>query len=264
MADDASQRIEDALNLIVNLTDKSGNMKKELKKSVHEAVSNLRNLIFALKSDLQEKTEENNRTQNEVNLLKDAMQKWESTSTKRQVAPSVTSRPGLYSRGTADAAPLIGAKKKQFSEVLSGKNEERHKLTVKSKENQSTEQIKKLKTKIGPVNMKIGIRTFKSLKNGNVLIEADSKEEIERLHSQIRDKCGNQIETYIQKRRNPRLIIYNGPEAVTPENAEDIILAQNPDLKLQEGDIQTKLIFKSKRNTRNLVTEANSHTDAAK
>jgi len=45
---------------------------------------------------------------------------------------------------------------------------------------------------------------------------------------------------------------------VTPENAEDIILAQNPDLKLQEGDIQTKFIFKSKRNTRNLVTEANS------
>jgi hypothetical protein len=46
MADDVSQRIEDVLNLIVNLTDKSGNMKKELKKSVQKAVSNLRNLIF--------------------------------------------------------------------------------------------------------------------------------------------------------------------------------------------------------------------------
>jgi len=201
MADDVSQRIEDALNLIVNIMDKSGNMKKELKKSVHETVSNLRNLIFALKSDLQEKTEENNRTQNEVNLLKDALQKWESTT--RQVAPSVTSRPGLTSRGTADAAPPIGAKKKQFSEVLSGKSEERHKLTVKSKENQSTEEIKKLlKTKIDPVNMKIGIRTFKSLKNGNVLIEADSKEEIERLHSQIRDICGNQNETYPEEKKS--------------------------------------------------------------
>jgi len=148
-ADDVSQRIEDALNLIVNLTDKSGNMKKELKKSVHEAVSNFRNLIFALKSNLQEKTEENNRMQSEVNLLKDALQKWESTSTTRQVAPSVTSRPGLTSRGTADAAPLIGEKKKQLSKVLSGKTEEGHKLTVKSKENQSTEQTKKLlKTKI--------------------------------------------------------------------------------------------------------------------
>jgi len=125
---------------------------------------------------------------------------------------------------------------------------------VKSKENQSTEEIKKLlKTKIDPVNMKIGIRKFKSLKNGNVLIEADSKKEIERSHSQIRDKCGDKIETYIQKRRTPSLIIYSVPEAVTSENAEDIILAQNPDLKLQEGDIQTKFIFKSIRKTRNIV-----------
>jgi len=71
-------------------------------------------------------------------------------------------------------------------------------INLKSKENQSTEEIKKpLKTKIDHVNMKIGIRTFKSLNNGNVLIEADSKEEIERLHPQIRNKCGNQIETHI-------------------------------------------------------------------
>jgi hypothetical protein len=65
---------------------------------------------------------------------------------------------------------------------------------------------------------------------------------------------------YIQKRINPRLIIYNVPKAVTPENAEDIILSQNPDLKLQEGDSQTKSIFKSKRNARNLVIEVNSQT----
>jgi hypothetical protein len=69
---------------------------------------------------------------------------------------------------------------------LSGKNEERHKLTVKPKDNQSAEEIKRLlKTKIDPVNMKIGIRTLKSLKNGNFLIEADSKEEIEILNTQI-------------------------------------------------------------------------------
>jgi len=35
MADDVIQRIEDALKLIVNFTDRNGNMKKELKKSVH-------------------------------------------------------------------------------------------------------------------------------------------------------------------------------------------------------------------------------------
>jgi hypothetical protein len=132
---------------------------------------------------------------------------------------------------------------------------------VKPKDNQSAEEIKKLlKTKIDSVNMKIGIRTFKSLKNGNVLIETDSKEEIEILDTQIHDKWGDQLEINVHKRRNPRLIIYKVPDAVTPENAENIILAQNPDLKLQEGGIQTKLTFETKRKTRNLVIEVNSQT----
>ena len=45
-----------------------------------------------------------------------------------------------------------------------------------------------------------------------------------------------------------------------PENAEDIILAQNPDLNLQEGDIQTKFAFKTKRNIRNIVIEVKPQT----
>jgi preprotein translocase subunit SecD len=108
--------------------------------------------------------------------------------------------------------------------------------------------------------MKIGIRTFKSLKNDNVLIEADSKEAIEALNSQIRDICDYQLEINVQKRRNPRLIIYNVPDVVATENAEEIILALNPNLKQQEGDIQSKFIFKTKRNIRNLIVEVNAQT----
>jgi len=67
--------------------------------------------------------------------------------------------------------------------------------------------------------MKIGIGTFKSLKNGNVLIEADSKEVIELLNTQIRDNCGEHVEGNVHKRRDPKLIVYNIPDAVTPENA---------------------------------------------
>jgi len=50
---------------------------------------------------------------------------------------------------------------------------------VKPNDNKTAEEIKKLlRTKMDTVNMKIGIRTFKSLKNGNVLIETDSTQEI--------------------------------------------------------------------------------------
>jgi hypothetical protein len=109
-----------------------------------------------------------------------------------------------------------------------------------------------LRTKMGPGSMKIGIRTFKSLKNGNNLIEADSKEEIELLNMQMQDKCVDQIETKVQKRIIPRLNIYNVPDAV---NAEDTILVQNPDLNLQDGDILTKITFKPKRSIRSRVIE---------
>jgi hypothetical protein len=103
--------------------------------------------------------------------------------------------------------------------------------------------------------MKIGIRALKSLKNGQVMIEADTKEELELLNSQIYDTCGDQLEVNIQTRRNPRLIIYNVPDALTPDNAEGIIIAQNPDLNLHKGDIQAKYSFKTKRKTRNLIIE---------
>ena len=73
-------------------------------------------------------------------------------------------------------------------------------------------------------------------------------------------KCGDHVEAKVHKRRDPRLIIYNVPDAVTPENAEDIILAQNPDLNLQEGDIQIKFAFKTKRNIRNIVIEVKPQT----
>ena len=154
MADDVSQQIVNALNLIVNTMDKSGNMEKELKNTIYEAVSNLRDLIFILKSNLIEKTEENNQMRNEVKQLKDTLEKWKYTPSVRQVAPSVVSSPGLTSTGTAVTAPPIGGKKKLFSEVLSGKIEARHKLAVKSKQNQSTEEIRRLlKSIIVPVNM---------------------------------------------------------------------------------------------------------------
>lgn len=112
-----------------------------------------------------------------------------------------------------------------------------------------------LKSSIDPVDIKIEIRTFKSLTDGKVLIEADSKDDIDMLNSQIQDKCGDRLDTNIQKRRNSRLIIYNIPDEVTLENVADTICTQNSALALNKGDITTKFIFKTKRKERNLVIE---------
>jgi len=59
MADEVSQNIENALNKIVNTTDQSGNMRKELMKTIFETVSTLRNLFNKMKGMLDEKTRQN-------------------------------------------------------------------------------------------------------------------------------------------------------------------------------------------------------------
>jgi len=50
------------------------------------------------------------------------------------------------------------------------------KLTVKSKSGHNIEHMKTLvKTKVNPVGMKIGITTFKGLRNGRLLTETHNK-----------------------------------------------------------------------------------------
>jgi len=110
-----------------------------------------------------------------------------------------------------------------------------------------------LKTKFDSIDIKIGIRTLKSLKNVQVLIEAVRKESLEILNSQLHDKCGSQLEINLQRRRKHRLRVYNVPDALPIEKAEAIILAQNSELKLQEGDIQTRYTVKTRKKTTNLV-----------
>ena len=59
---EVSRNIEEALNVIVNTTDKSGNMKKELKKTIYETVITLRNLFIKMKVMLEEGTKQKHQT----------------------------------------------------------------------------------------------------------------------------------------------------------------------------------------------------------
>ena len=95
---------------------------------------------------------------------------------------------------------------------------------VKSKINHPGELIKNIiRTSIKPTSMKVGIRAFRYLRDGRVLLETRSKEEIELLHTNINDKCCQMLEVNIQEFRNPNIVIYNVPEEVIIENAEEII-----------------------------------------
>jgi len=92
--------------------------------------------------------------------------------------------------------PSKGRRRKLFLEVLKDGGDEQYKITLNAKDNnKSWEQIKlQLKKDIKPTDIKVGIKTLKTFRDGRILIEAGSEEEINSLSSAISAKCGEQLE----------------------------------------------------------------------
>jgi regulator of replication initiation timing len=103
MADDISLQIDNALNAIFTVTEKSGNLKKELRYEIHETISHLRKLVATLKNELTVKMDKNNKMSIEVKQFKDALDK-KSTTPSRLVATSVNRNTALTSHGTVVSA----------------------------------------------------------------------------------------------------------------------------------------------------------------
>jgi hypothetical protein len=157
--------------------------------------------------------------------------------------------------------PSISGANKLYSEAVNTSVDKRYKLLVKSKLNLSTEAIKNaLKTNVNPTVVKVGVKSFKSLKDGRVLIEAGTSEEINLLNTSIRDKWGEDLQVTVTKLRKPRIIVHNVPQEVTVANLEETLLAQNPELGLVSGDIEARFTDRIKRGLVKMVIEVGSET----
>jgi hypothetical protein len=240
MADDVNAAIGAALNTISSTAQSSSNMKKELKHTIFGNVSTLRKLFV----QLIEISERSNKKISEMEKLANHTMVEQrgaanSRSKRAQGAPSIISRQELAKIGDRQVAPTRMGQTNLYSEVLGGKTKQsRHTLTVTSKEGQPPDAIKDLlKTKINPTDIKVEIR------DGRVQIETGSKEEIDSLQRDINDKCGDNVIVNVHKLRNPRLVIYNIPEDISTENIEDTLIAQNPELNLEAGDIIPKFTY---------------------
>ena len=113
---------------------------------------------------------------------------------------------------------------------------------------------------MNPTEMKVGVSTFKSLKNGNLMIQAGSRNDMEVICRNINEKCGKEMEAKGSKLWNPRMIVYRIPEEAQEENIKNSILAQNSELNIQDTDLETKFIFLDGRGNKNLVIVANPAT----
>jgi len=87
--EEVEDEIENILNLVV-LTERSGNMKKELKQTIYETVGTLRNLFVQLKNKRDQKTSKISVLVAEVDKLKTDLQVLTDQARKVQGEPSVT------------------------------------------------------------------------------------------------------------------------------------------------------------------------------
>jgi hypothetical protein len=242
IADEVSDGIEDALNLIVNTTDQSGDMRKGPKHTIFETGSTLRNLFVKLKDIRDSKSAEISKLEKQVNTMKAHLQEYcgrkakshgmafvihnyePAGTTAGTVAPpgDGEGNPKSESAGTTArrVEPSGNGERKLYSEALDGvKKLKRFQLTLKTKLNQLPATIKELlKTKVNPTEMKVGINTFKLLKKGTVLVETNSKEEIETMEKEVNTKFDGELEANIHKVRKPRLVIFNIPEDIPTTN----------------------------------------------
>ena len=224
------------------------------------SVSTLRHIFVNLKNSAAEHMGKIAQLENEVKTVRAELQGNRAANQPVRYPPSMN-RMGETPASGAKHGPPSSGDTRLYSEVTRAGVQKRYRVLVKSKSSQSPETIKSvLKTNINPTEMKVGIKTLKSLNDGRVLIEVGSINETNILSSNIRDKCGGELEVNVPKLRKPRIIIRNIPQDITTENLEETIRAQNPNLSIKPGEIAAKFKFRTKRGDTNIVIEVGPET----
>jgi hypothetical protein len=120
---------------------------------------------------------------------------------------------------------------KLYSDIVAERDEKKFTLTHRTKGNHTPEGIiRVLKEKVNPVEIKVGITSLKTLRNGRVLIEAGRKTEINLMGDNIRKECTQTLVVNMQTLRKPRMIILNTPTEITLENILEILTQQSSEL----------------------------------
>lgn len=136
------QRTECDLKIVLNVTEKSGNLRKDLKQDIVDSVSILRKFFFNLKNSGEEQTIKIDQLEGELNKVKAELR-------DSRVA-NLTGR-ALQCRGRIGQTPTssmqnqlpsFGGANKLYSEAVNTSVDKRYKLLVRSKLNLSTEAFK--------------------------------------------------------------------------------------------------------------------------
>jgi septal ring factor EnvC (AmiA/AmiB activator) len=148
-------QLEGALNTLLQITEKSSNLRKDLKQDIVESVSTLRNIFINLKNSGEEQNKEINRLEGELNKMKEQLRNSRIANLLGHATPSRNGIGQTPEGSLHRQLPPSGGARKIYSEAVCTSTDKRFKLLVKSKSNLSTEAIKTVvKTTINPTAMK--------------------------------------------------------------------------------------------------------------
>jgi hypothetical protein len=142
MADEANPQLECALNTLLSITEKSGNLRKDLKRDIVDSVSTLRNIFVNLKNSAEEQMAKIGQLESEVRKAKTELQKRRAVNLSAREPPPRDVSGKIPASGVKHVLPSAGGAKKLYSELTSESIEKRYKIMVKLKSAQSPETIK--------------------------------------------------------------------------------------------------------------------------
>jgi hypothetical protein len=129
MADDDKSQLEGALNTLIQITEKSGNLRKDLKQDIVESVSTLRNIFINLKNRREEHNDEIDRLGVGLNT---AMEVLRNSRVADITGHATTSRSGAGQSSVgsphSQLPPSSGAKK-LYSEAICSSTDKRSKAS---------------------------------------------------------------------------------------------------------------------------------------
>jgi hypothetical protein len=168
--------------------------------------------------------------ENEVTEMNKELDNSRSTTHKGQADTPNLRKQELPRTNSRQLLPPNGSNRKLYSSVIAAHVETTHKVLITTKVNQTHEKINKLlKEKVNPTEIKVMITSLKMLRDGRVMIEAISKNEIEGLGNKIEETYGEKHEVNIQKRRIPRLVLLSISEDITLANAGEALEKLKPE-----------------------------------
>ncbi len=118
----------------------------------------------------------------------------------------------------------------------------------------TSDDIKKeIKTKLNPIDLKVGINKIKNISKNGLIIECDSKNDCEVLKNEINKTLSADCEANIPMKKKSKMIIYNVPKTVNNDNIVNNIIKQNHSLnsKITEENKEQNINFKFSLNSKN-------------